>query len=336
MSPIALINSPLSVMHNAAKTSTSSTSSTSKTAGLHPLNQKTLHLQRERQVLFSTGNIASSTVHVGAHPAYSTAIELLTSIESSLQRHIKDINTSSTNSNNRQSRQISAPPTLGSTSPLIHIGNVAPVPSEDEESRDELDVSAKIFFTHHSNPNHVRTSVLHLLHHLRTPYLDTLTAHWTPTSRLLPHPSNLPDLPDLPTPEQDILAGILPFWESLDECQRNDLVRTLGVSGFSQEGLREFMPCARTKPGVVHVNPYEVLDEETKRLAKDVGFEVMVQGDSAEVLSSSAFQELLSQYSIDSLPSHMVTPEWVVKYSVFSKTRGVLLNKGYFVMTTLE
>ncbi|KAJ3193807.1 hypothetical protein HDU67_004985 [Dinochytrium kinnereticum] len=98
-----------------------------------------------------------------------------------------------------------------------------------------------------------------------------------------------------------------------------------------------FLPSASARPGIVHVNPYETISPELERMAVEEKFDIYVQGDSPEVLSDASLRELLGQYNVESLSNTAaVTPEWVVKYTVFSKTRGVLLNKGYFVMTALE
>ncbi|KAJ3201233.1 hypothetical protein HDU67_001474, partial [Dinochytrium kinnereticum] len=198
MSPCAVSSPPAAVSLKPMKAAAAHTCTTSTAAASPP----------PKKALFSTGNIARSTVHVGAHPSYSTAVELMSSIENTLRSHtVKSKNATAT-----------AAPLPLSAEPVVLIGAIAPVPEENIESRNELDVSATIFFTHNSNPDHVQTALSHALRLLKTHHLDSLTAHWTPSAQVFHSVRE-----DFPLGEQDVLAGILPFWEALDECRRDQL-----------------------------------------------------------------------------------------------------------------
>ncbi|KAJ3186134.1 hypothetical protein HK101_009713 [Irineochytrium annulatum] len=299
---------------------------------------------------------------------------LHTQILSSIESHLKQSgNGSIAKVNGRRSPAPHAPQTVCSVTAnvtsngrhsapeddtIIHVGSAANVTAEVLEDRASLDISATLFFTLHSNPDHVQRAIDQVKAHLHVSRLDSIIAHWTPSTTLVPSTTTHSDDECYPSGADvagDFLSGILPYWQAVDaariaeEKTCMEVVREggvvgdegaparvpVGVSGFSQSGLEFFLPSARVKPDHVLIPAHETVSPAIERLAKSVGFEIRVQADSAETLPDGPLGELISKLNDDPAVS-VVTPEWIVKYTVFAKTRGVLLAKGYIVMATSQ
>lgn len=121
-------------------------------------------------------------------------------------------------------------------------------------SREDLFLISKVWNTHHSKER-VRQSFRETCKNLRVTYLDCLLIHW---------PTGFKEDAGTPFPVDAagniIDSGIhyLDTYHALESLHRDGLVRSIGVSNFNIEQLRDILDNSTVKPVVnqMEVNPY--------------------------------------------------------------------------------
>ncbi|XAR65008.1 Codeinone reductase (NADPH) [Bertholletia excelsa] len=117
------------------------------------------------------------------------------------------------------------------------------------KSRDELFITSKLWCTD-AHSDRVLPALQKTLENLKLDYLDLYLVHWPLSLK----PGRL----EYPIPKEDLISmDFHSVWAAMEECQRQGLARSIGVSNFSCKKLGEILATAKIPPAVnqVEMNP---------------------------------------------------------------------------------
>ncbi|KAF9363966.1 hypothetical protein BGX34_002905 [Mortierella sp. NVP85] len=131
---------------------------------------------------------------------------------------------------------------------------------------------------------------------------------------------------------QEIQTVVLPVWSRLSELRRSGRIGRLGVAEFTKQQLEALKAIAvgagAEVPEVNQVNLQDccVLPKNLIQYAKEEGIELLTHGDATNILPKETLQEVLEAY----LPvaAKTLRPNFVLKYSAFITSRGLITKKG--------
>lgn len=212
-----------------------------------------------------------------------------------------------------------------------------------QEEPAQYDITAKIFFLPGApasqREQYAREAVDHVLRELRAPAVDLLIV-------------SFPDLSfegdceweaDRKNAAQGSDEDELATWPAIEELHRAGLAKRLGVAEYGSEKLARFLQRVRVRPAVNQLNLKNCCNvpPPLAKLAEEQGIDLLVHTDCTDILPKGTLRELLGQglggAGILADPetgagglSGDLTPQWVVKYTVVVRDRGVIENKGYF------
>lgn len=133
----------------------------------------------------------------------------------------------------------------------------------------------------------------------------------------------------------EIKISVLPVWKKLSELRQSGRIGRLGVAEFSKQQL-EILTALATAEGVnalapeinqVNLQDCCVLPRDLINYAKEQGIELLTHGDAVEILPKNTFTALLQPHLPGAAAS--LTPNFVLKYSAFITSRGLVAKKGY-------
>ncbi|KAF9995605.1 hypothetical protein BGZ79_010707 [Entomortierella chlamydospora] len=139
----------------------------------------------------------------------------------------------------------------------------------------------------------------------------------------------------------EIQTLVLPVWKKLSELHQQGRIGRLGVAEFSKqqlEVLKKVVEAAAQEDGVVAVAPEVnqvnlqdccVLPKDLISYTKENGIELLTHGDATNILPKETLTTLLKRH----LPvaAESLVPNFVLKYSAFITSRGLIAKKGYIV-----
>ncbi|XP_031260388.1 non-functional NADPH-dependent codeinone reductase 2-like [Pistacia vera] len=112
-------------------------------------------------------------------------------------------------------------------------------------SREELFITTKLWSTE-AHRDLVIPSLHKSLRNLQMAYVDLYLIHWPISAK--------PSDKKHPIPEEDLLPmDYKAVWESMEECQRLGLTKSIGVSNFSSKKLETILSLATIPPSVNQV-----------------------------------------------------------------------------------
>ncbi|KAJ0037665.1 hypothetical protein Pint_22875 [Pistacia integerrima] len=112
-------------------------------------------------------------------------------------------------------------------------------------SREELFITTKLWSTE-AHRDLVIPSLHESLRNLQMAYVDLYLIHWPISAK--------PSAKKHPIPEEDLLPmDYKAVWESMEECQRLGLTKSIGVSNFSSKKLETILSLATIPPSVNQV-----------------------------------------------------------------------------------
>ncbi|XP_072536977.1 glutamate--cysteine ligase regulatory subunit [Salminus brasiliensis] len=183
------------------------------------------------------------------------------------------------------------------------------------EEREELKVSVKLFLSE-SDCSAIRNAVDMACVSLGVSQLDSVI--------IAP--------PPLPEGENLALAHLQPLWEELEGLVRNQKVAAIGTSDLDKTLLEQLYNWAQVKPSSNQVNLASccVMPPDLTAFAKEFDIQLLTHSDSKEMISAEGFQEAVQESSKD-LQVADWRLEWVLRYSIIVKSRGIIKAKGYLV-----
>ncbi|KAI5095109.1 glutamate--cysteine ligase regulatory subunit, partial [Silurus meridionalis] len=183
------------------------------------------------------------------------------------------------------------------------------------EEREELRVSVKLFLAE-SDCSSIRNAVDMACLSLGVSQLDSVI--------IAP--------PPLPEGETVTLDHLQPLWSELEKIVQSQKAASIGTSDLDKTQLEELYNWAQVKPSSNQVNLASccVMPPDLTAFAKEFDIQLLTHNDSKELLNSAGFQEAL-QESFTDLQVADWRLEWVLRYSIIVKSRGIIKAKGYLV-----
>eukprot|EP00090_Calanus_glacialis_P022716 TRINITY_DN35009_c0_g1_i1.p1 TRINITY_DN35009_c0_g1~~TRINITY_DN35009_c0_g1_i1.p1 ORF type:complete len:324 (-),score=56.34 TRINITY_DN35009_c0_g1_i1:80-1051(-) len=127
--------------------------------------------------------------------------------------------------------------------------------------REDLFITSKLWNTYH-DPEHVEDACKRSLADLGLDYLDLYLIHFPISLKYVPFdvrypPGWVPD-PDISDSMEFAPVPISETWKAMEKLVDKGLVRNIGLSNWSSQGLRDIFSFARIKPAVlqIEIHPY--------------------------------------------------------------------------------
>uniref|UniRef100_A0A3Q3BIZ7 Glutamate--cysteine ligase regulatory subunit n=1 Tax=Kryptolebias marmoratus TaxID=37003 RepID=A0A3Q3BIZ7_KRYMA len=128
------------------------------------------------------------------------------------------------------------------------------------------------------------------------------------------------------------LAHLQPAWEKLEALVRSQKIAAIGTSDLDKDLLEQLYNWAQVKPSSNQVNLASccVMPPDLTAFAKEFDIQLLTHSDPKELISAATFQEAV-QEAVQDLTVADWRLEWVLRYSVIVKSRGIFKSKGYLV-----
>ncbi|XP_030640309.1 glutamate--cysteine ligase regulatory subunit isoform X2 [Chanos chanos] len=183
------------------------------------------------------------------------------------------------------------------------------------EEREELKVSVKLFLTE-SDCSSIRNAVEMACLSLGVSQLDSVI--------IAP--------PPLPDGESQTLSHLQPLWVELEELVQSQKIAAIGTSDLDKTLLEQLYNWAQVKPSSNQVNLASccVMPPDLTAFAKEFDIQLLTHSDPKELITNTGFQEAVRESTQD-LQAADWQLEWVLRYSVIVKSRGIIKSKGYLV-----
>lgn len=193
------------------------------------------------------------------------------------------------------------------------------IPEETEaitaEEREELKVSVKIFLSEWDCSS-ITNAVEMACQSLGVSQLDSAI--------IAP--------PPLPDGDTQTLEHLQPLWAELEGLVRSNKVIAIGTSDLDKTLLEQLYNWAQVKPSSNQVNLASccVMPPDLTAFAKEFDIQLLTHNDLKELISATAFQDAVQESTQDQQVAHW-SLEWVLRYSLIVKSRGIIKSKGYLV-----
>ncbi|KAM7409949.1 hypothetical protein PAMA_001436 [Pampus argenteus] len=183
------------------------------------------------------------------------------------------------------------------------------------EEREELKVSAKLFLCE-SGQSSIRDAVEMACQTLAVSQLDSVI--------IAP--------PGLLEGDSQTLAHLQPAWEELEALVRSQRIAAIGTSDLDKDLLEELYNWAQVKPSSNQVNLASccVMPPDLTAFAKEFDIQLLTHNDPKELMSAATFKEAVREGTQD-LDIADWRLEWVLRYSIIVKSRGIIKAKGYLI-----
>ncbi|XP_071389632.1 glutamate--cysteine ligase regulatory subunit isoform X2 [Centroberyx affinis] len=183
------------------------------------------------------------------------------------------------------------------------------------EEREELKVSVKLFLCE-SDQSSIRDAVEMACQTLAVSQLDSV---------IIAPPGPLEG-------DSQTLSHLQPAWEGLEALVRSQRIAAIGTSDLDKDLLEQLYNWAQVKPSSNQVNLASccVMPPDLTAFAKEFDIQLLTHNDPKELMSAATFQEAV-QESTQDLQVADWRLEWVLRYSIIVKSRGIIKAKGYLV-----
>ncbi|PWA20816.1 hypothetical protein CCH79_00007171 [Gambusia affinis] len=183
------------------------------------------------------------------------------------------------------------------------------------EEREEVKISAKLFLCE-SGQSAIRDAVEMACQTLAVSQLDSV---------IIAPPGPVEG-------DSQSLAHLQPVWGELESLVRKQKIAAIGTSDLDKELLEQLYNWAQVKPSSNQVNLASccVMPPDLTAFAKEFDIQLLTHSDPKELMSTSTFQEAM-QEGASGLSATDWRLEWVLRYSVIVKSRGIIKSKGYLI-----
>jgi len=184
---------------------------------------------------------------------------------------------------------------------------------DSEEERNLVKITVKILL-HKFDVSYLREAVKKTLALLQLKSFDMLIL-------------SLPPSDEMDTPFEEIIST---YWRIMEEFQSNGIVTSISSSDLDQNKLQDLMKIAKVKPEVNQVNLTSCchMPEDLVKFAKEKEIVLHTHGDQPVMLPDESCNELMNS-SCEKETTYAWSTNWVVRYAVVIKCRGVIKSKGY-------
>ncbi|KAJ8408461.1 hypothetical protein AAFF_G00258750 [Aldrovandia affinis] len=208
------------------------------------------------------------------------------------------------------------PPTLENELPnILDCAITQATDTITPEEREELKVSAKLFISGSDCPA-IRNAVDMACLSLGVSQLDSVI--------IAP--------PPLPEGDSLTLVHLQPLWAVLESLVQSLKIAAIGTSDLDKTLLEQLYNWAQVKPSSNQVNLASccVMPPDLTAFAKEFDIQLLTHNDPKELISAASFQEAVQEGTEDLQVADWGL-EWVLRYSVIVKSRGIIKSKGYLV-----
>ncbi|XP_030582526.1 glutamate--cysteine ligase regulatory subunit [Archocentrus centrarchus] len=183
------------------------------------------------------------------------------------------------------------------------------------EEREEVKVSVKLFLCE-SGQSSIKEAVEMACQTLAVSQLDSV---------IIAPPGPLEG-------DSQSLAHLQPAWEELEALVRSKQIAAIGTSDLDKDLLEQLYNWAQIKPSSNQVNLASccVMPPDLTAFAKEFDIQLLTHNDPKELISAGTFQEAVREGAQD-LNIADWRLEWVLRYNVIVKSRGIIKSKGYLV-----
>ncbi|KAM4021809.1 glutamate--cysteine ligase regulatory subunit [Anomaloglossus baeobatrachus] len=128
------------------------------------------------------------------------------------------------------------------------------------------------------------------------------------------------------------LEHLQPYWRELESLVQDNKVVAIGTSDLDKPLLEQLYLWAQIKPSSNQVNLASccIMPPDLTAFAKQYDIQLLTHSDSKEILSEPSFQDALRE-GVQGATVECWSPEWILRYSVIVKTRGIIKSKGYII-----
>ncbi|XP_057290010.1 glutamate--cysteine ligase regulatory subunit-like isoform X2 [Hydractinia symbiolongicarpus] len=183
---------------------------------------------------------------------------------------------------------------------------------KSEEERPLVKITAKILL-HKFDEVLLDEALNETLKTLNIKYFDQITL-------------SVPPVDDLDKPFEEIIA---PFWKKMERFHSTGLATHISSSDLDREKLQALIKVAKIKPEFNQVNLTSCchMPEDLVAFAKEVNVVLHTHGDQPVLLPEQKLEELITSVAPDNNLNWETN--WIVRYAVVVKCRGVIKSKGY-------
>ncbi|XP_011613085.1 glutamate--cysteine ligase regulatory subunit [Takifugu rubripes] len=132
--------------------------------------------------------------------------------------------------------------------------------------------------------------------------------------------------------DSQTLANLQPAWEELTALVRNQQIAAIGTSDLDKDLLEQLYNWADVKPSSNQVNLASccVMPPDLTAFAKEFDIQLLTHNDPKELISAATFQKAVQEGTQRAIAADWRL-EWVLRYSIIVKSRGIIKAKGYLV-----
>ncbi|KAF9978046.1 hypothetical protein BGZ73_003973 [Actinomortierella ambigua] len=205
-----------------------------------------------------------------------------------------------------------------------------------EEERSKYEITAKLFYLPTSGDRPLSVQAIDTaIQNVETVLGASKIDHFILSLPKQVFDENGTDEEELQEFEEELNRSVLPVWSHLSALRQSGQIGRLGVAEFSKQQLELLKAKATATGGVapeinqVNLADCCVLPRDLVEYAKKEGIELLTHGDAHDLLPQNTFAKLLEPYLTAS--SAKIHPNFVVKYSAFIHSRGLVTKKGYII-----
>lgn len=179
----------------------------------------------------------------------------------------------------------------------------------DSEERSELKITVKIFLNS-LRKDSISEAINKVFCELNVVNIETVII----------------SLPDLLRTESNLQI----LWEELESLVKESKVFSLGISDLNKDQLERLYIWAQEKPAINQVNLSSccTIPEDMTNFASENRIQLLTHNDPPEILTRQNFAKVLENRAI-ACDNTAWQPEWVARYSVLIKARGIIKSKGF-------
>ncbi|XP_048505230.1 glutamate--cysteine ligase regulatory subunit isoform X2 [Athalia rosae] len=187
----------------------------------------------------------------------------------------------------------------------LHIINGQHDVSVKDVERIGLKIAVKVFISCPKSES-LKAALDQVFDVLQTNFIDSLVIAYNNTST------------------DDALASLQSLWTIVEEYVKLGKLSSVGVSDVDTEVFIQLFQWANTKPNIVQINLATccVVPPALQEFTKE---------NEVQLLTHSDPSQILPQNVVDDIFGEGVHVNWLTRYQVHVKCRGVLSTKGYLV-----
>ncbi|XP_066590334.1 glutamate--cysteine ligase regulatory subunit isoform X2 [Prorops nasuta] len=181
----------------------------------------------------------------------------------------------------------------------------------NEVDRKELKITVKVYLSS-AKSEFLTEALKHVFSVLNTEKIESLIIAYNSNDK-----------------QNDILPSLKQLWSSLEKLHINGKICSLGISDVSTNTFIELYEWAKIKPSIVQINLAAccVVPQALQTFTKENFIQLLTHSDPSQMLPPEILEEIFGP---------AVNLNWIVKYQVHLKCRGILSSKGYLVNINKE